>query len=148
MPTDSPQLAALTPVVRAFVQSHRIPSDAIRSEGRVVLTVDQHWRVHLIPAPHHRVALQSELLALPEQADKRTDDALVRICKAAAGLMQDHASTLAIDARRRALVLQHQVPAGADLRVLEDALADFTNALAFFSRLCRTQANLLEGNAA
>ena len=61
MPAPDHSLAALPPVVRAFVQTHRIPPDAIRSEGRLVLTLDQRWRVHVLPAPQQRVALQAEL---------------------------------------------------------------------------------------
>lgn len=139
MSPDTPPLAALPPVVRAFVQSHRIPADAIRSEGRVVLTVDDRWRVNLMPAPQQRVALQSELIAVPQPADRRTDDALFRLCRTAAGMAKDHASTLCIDTRRQALVLQQLVSQNADQRTLEDALADFVNALSFWSRLCRAE---------
>jgi hypothetical protein len=148
MSADPASLAALAPVVRAFVQRHHIPTDSVRADGRVVLTIDQRYRVHLMPAPHNRAALQSELLPLPEQAERRTDDLLLRLTKTAAGLLQRHPSTLAIDNKRQALVLQQTVAAGADLQALQDALADFANALAFWSRLCRKEAAASRGVAA
>lgn len=147
MPEDDTPLAALVPVVRALMQSHRIPSEAVRGEGRVVLTLDQRWRVHLVPTAHARVALQSELLALPEQPGRTTDDALLYLAKVAAGLLRRHASSLAIDARRRALVLQQLVPATASLAELEDALADFTNALDIWSRASHGRSGAPTGTA-
>lgn len=131
-------LATLAPVVRAFVQRHQIPKDAVRGSGRVALTVDR-YRVQLLPAPHHRVALQAELMALPEQGTRRVDDLLLRLARMGAGLLQLHGSTLCIDAQRQALVLQQAVPANAELPVLEEALADFTNALAFWHRVCERE---------
>ncbi|MGE0329480.1 MAG: CesT family type III secretion system chaperone [Ramlibacter sp.] len=139
MPQDETPLATLPPAVRAFVQSHRLPSDAVRPEGRVVLNIDQRWRVHLVSTAHMRVALQCELMALPEPTDRRTDDALLRLAKVAANLLQRRASSLAIDPRRRALVLQQLVSASATLADLEEALADFSNALEFWSRMCRNE---------
>ena len=148
MPADSSSLAALPPVVRAFIQRHRIPVHSVRADGRVVLSVDQRYRVHVLPAPHNRVALQSELLPLPEHPDRHTDDIMLRLAKTACGLLQRHASTLAIDRKRQALVLQQTLAAGADLQALQDALADFSNALAFWSRICRTETAALRGEAA
>ena len=142
---DTPSLAAAPPVVRAFVQRHGIPSASIRSDGRVVLTIDQHYRVQLMPAPHHRVAIQHELLALPDQPTRGFDDVLLRLAQAAAGLVQHHASTLCIDRKRQALVLQQSVAAGADLAALESTLGEFTNTLAFWSHLCRAETATYQG---
>lgn len=135
----APSLALLPPVVRAFVQQQRLPAEAVRGGGRVVLTIDQRFRVHLVPASHHRVALQCELLALPERPDRPMQDLLMRLAKAAAGLMQRHASGLAIDERRRALVLQQQLPADAGVHALQQALAEFTNTLVFWHGVCRVR---------
>lgn len=146
MPDPADALSLLPPTVRAFVDRHRIPHDAMRGEGRVVLTVDQRWRIHLLPGPHHRVVLQAQLLGMPEPLDRRATELLQRLCKAAAGLLQEHASTLCLDPQRQALVLQQTLAAGADLPALEEALADFTNALAFWSDLCRTQTRPPERN--
>ncbi len=148
MPAPDHSLAALPPVVRAFVQTHRIPPDAIRSEGRLVLTLDQRWRVHVLPAPQQRVALQAELASVPQVPDRRTDDALLRLCRTAAALLKEHASTLCIDARRQALVLQQMMPQASDVGTLEDALGDFVNALSFWSRLCRAELGNSQGAAA
>ena len=142
---NTPTLAAVPPVVRAFVHRHGIPSDSVRSDGRVVLTMDQHYRVQLMPAPHHRVALQHELLALPDQPTRGMDDVLLRLTQAAAGLLQQHAGTLCIDKKRQALVLQQTVAAGADLAALETALGEFTNTLAFWSHLCRAETATYQG---
>lgn len=142
MPPNDPGqlLAALPPVVRAFVDTHRIPVDAVRDGGRLVLTLDQRWRVHLLPAPLQRVALQAELISVPPAPDRRTDDSLARLCRTACALLKEHASTLCIDTQRQVLVLQQLVPHAGDVAMLEDALADFVNALAFWTHLCRAEA--------
>lgn len=145
MPHNDSTTALLAPVVRAFVDNHRIPRDALRPDGRLVLTIDERWRVHLLPAPHQRVALQSDLLALPEQPERHTDDLLARLGRMAAGLLQRHASTLCIDVQRNCLLLQQSVPASCELAALEDALADFCNALTFWSRQCRSDPNAPQG---
>jgi hypothetical protein len=148
MPTDAALLADLAPVLRSFVRHHRITTDAVRAGGRVVLTVDGRYRVHALPAPHHRVALQSELVPLPEHPDRHTDELLLRLAQAACGLLQRHASALTIDRQRQALVLQQSVAADADLQTFEQALADFVNALSFWRRLCRAEHAAAAGLAA
>jgi hypothetical protein len=134
MPTDADP--TLVPgLVRAFIARHRLNADSIRSEGRVVLTIDNKYRVHIFPAPHNRIALQSELVTLP---DHPSDDILLKLANTGAGLMQRHGSTLCIDRKREALVLQEVLPAASDMETLQKVLADFANALDFWSGMCRT----------
>jgi hypothetical protein len=135
---SEPSAAALPPVVRAFVQRHAIPPEAVRAAGRLVITVDRRYRVHVMPAPHNRVALQAELLPLSDPT-AHSDDTLMRLAQAACGLLQMHASTPCIDAKRQALVLQQTFDAGGELSSFEDALADFANALAFWRRICERE---------
>jgi hypothetical protein len=139
MAADAALLAELVPVVRAFVHTRRLPSSCMRSEGRVVLTVDGRLRVHVNPAPFDRVALQADVVTLLEQDERHMDELLLKLCEQAAGLLLAHGSTLAIDRKREALVLQQSVPRNADLRVLEEALADFANALDFWRSMCRAE---------
>lgn len=136
--------AALPPVLRSLAHRHGMSPGALRSDGSLSLTIDQRYRVRLRPAPHNRVALSSPLLTLPAADDPRSDEALQRLFKLAAGMLREHASTLCLDARQQSLQLQQTVPANADADVMEDALADFSNALAFWTKLCRAEAFTLQ----
>lgn len=132
----SPELP-LPPSLAAFAQRHRLGAEGRRADGGLSLAVDRRFRVRLSPAPHNRVALSARLMALGGPGDAQTQAMIERLAKAAAGLLARHASTLCIDARQQALQLQQFVPAGAGADAVEDALADFSNAMAFWSRLCR-----------
>jgi hypothetical protein len=150
MIADAPSLVtrsldALPPAVREFTRRHKIPAEAIAADGRLILTVDRTHRVFVSAAAHHRIALQSDLLQLPTRFDTPTDDALLRLSKSAAGMLKQHGSTLAIDRERQALVLQQMLQGGCDLRSFQEALAAFSNALAFWTKVCRAEAAALEG---
>jgi hypothetical protein len=140
-------LADLPPVVRTFVQTHRLPAGCVRSGGRAVVVIDRRHRIHLHPAPYDRVALEAEVMALPERNAKRIDEILPALCMKAAGLLVEHGSTLAIDRERNSLVLQQCVGRLAQLRELEDALADFANALGFWREICARDAAQTPGVA-
>lgn len=135
----------LAPVVQAFVQQHAIGADAVRPDGRVLLTVDRRYRLQLLSAAHAQVAIQADLLALPPGVDRRIDDLLMKLAGLAAGMLQRHAGTLCIDPRSQCLVLQQCLPRSCDLNGLEQALADFTNALVFWHRVCAQPSPSLEG---
>ena len=138
MPTSDASL--VPPLVRTFMQRNHLPDDAIRADGRVVLTVDDRYRVHIFPAPFARIALQAELLALPEHPDSLFDDLLLGLANTGAGMLGTSASTLCIDRKRQAVALQQSVALNANQETLQEAMADFVNALAFWSNLCRKMA--------
>ncbi len=135
---------ALHPTVKAFAQKHGLGAAAVRSDGRLTLTLDRKYRVHLQGAPHNRVALTAQLMALPAASqDAKPAQALERLLKTGAGMLQQHAATLCLDPRQQALLLQQQLPADADVAALEKGVAQFTNALAFWSKVSATEAAAL-----
>ena len=144
MQTLADPFAALPPVLRALAHRHGMAPGAVRSDGSLSLTIDQRYRLRLKPAPHNRVALSAPLLTLPEHDDPRTEQTIQRLLQLAAGMLREHASTLCLDARQQSLQLQQTIPANADAMAMEEALADFSNALAFWSRLCRAGAFTLQ----
>ncbi len=145
MMTTTDPFAALPPVLRTLAQRHGMDHSAVRSDGSLSLTIDERYRVRLRAAPHNRVALSSPLLNLPAEDDPRSGEALQRLLKIAAGMLRGHASTLCLDARQQSLQLQQTVPANADAAAMEEALADFSNALAFWCKLCRAEAFTMQG---
>jgi hypothetical protein len=132
-------IAALPPAVRAFANRHGIGADAVRSGGRLTLTVDKRFRLHLQAATHNRVALVAQLMPMPPSGQPRNDQAIERLMKAAAGLMRDHPSTLCADPKLQSLLLQQTLPADADAAAVEKAVADFSNVLAFWSGTCAAE---------
>ncbi|HSV46781.1 MAG TPA: CesT family type III secretion system chaperone [Ramlibacter sp.] len=144
MATGTASARPLHPTVRAFADKHGIAGAAVRSDGRLTLTLDKKYRVHLQGAPHNRLALTAQLLSLPAATgDQKAAAALERLMKTAAGLMREHAATLCLDARQQALLLQQQLPASTDVAALEKGIAAFTNALAFWSKLGAAEAAAL-----
>lgn len=139
-------LDPLDPVVRSFVQRHRIPADSVRSGGRVVVTVDETHRVTICGASHNRLVLLADLLPLADNAtESQLDAVLLRLARTATGLLKEHASTLCIDRGRQVLLLQQVVGSGADLAALEAALAEFANTLAFWKDACRADMAAMAG---
>lgn len=132
-------IAALPAAVRAFASRHGIGPDAVRSDGRLTLTVDKRYRIHLQASTHNRVALVSQLMTLPAPGRPSADQVLERLLKAATGLMREHPSGLCIDPKLQSVLLQQTLPADADAGAVEKAIADFSNALAFWSPLCAAE---------
>ena len=136
----------MPPAIRAFATRHKLGREALRSDGSLTLTVDRRYRLRMRSAPHSKVALIAKLLTLPSDSQRKADEVLARLARTAAGMLQKHASTLCLDARQQSLLLQQTFPANADARAVEEALADFSNALAFWSKLCWSEAAALQMN--
>lgn len=130
--------------IGAFMSSQGLPASALRAGGRLTVVIDGAYRVHLQPAAHERVAITAQLLPLSAAWDRPALDAVLEpLARKAAGMLRQYASGLCLDERRQALLLQQFVPAGADAATVQDALAEFTNALAFWRSACAAQAHLL-----
>ena len=140
MNPGTPTINALPAVLRAFVQRHRLPQEAVRPPGRLFLTLDERLRLQVVPAPHQRLALLADLLPLAQRAHAAEDECLLRLARTAAALLQQQAATLCIDEDREVLMLQQLLPAGTDLAALEAALGEFGNALSFWHSLCEEAA--------
>lgn len=142
----SPANDPLDATLRAFVRRHRIPEDAIRSGGRVVVTIDGRHHVTMCGASHNRLVMMADLIALPEHArESQLDAVLLRLARHAAGLLKDHTATLCIDRGREQLMLQQVVPPGADLAALEAAFGEFANSVDFWKDICRADVAALAG---
>jgi hypothetical protein len=132
-------------VIKRFAERHALGASAFRSDGRVNMTMDGRYRVVLNPAAHNCVALTSQLIVLPSNGKRSAIHQLLeRLMKANAGLMQQHPSTLCLDERQQVLSLQQIVAADADVAMLETAIGEFVNALAFWSRLFAAPSSNLE----
>lgn len=131
------QTSSTHPAIQAYAARHGVNADAIRSDGRLTLSVDKRYRVHLRTLPDRRIALTARLLDLSGAA--RTDDILARLSGLATGMLRAHASTLCVDERDQALLLQELLDAQTDAAQLETTMADFLNALAFWSRVCAAE---------
>lgn len=132
-------ISTLPAALRGFAERHRIGDESVHSGKRLTLTIDKRYRVHLQESSHNRVAMTSPLMTMPEPGQSRGDDVLQRLLRTATGMMREHPSTLAIDKTRNAIVLQQTLASDANVETVETALADFTNALAFWSKLCAAE---------
>lgn len=125
------------------MRSQGMSGDALRADARLTLVIDGSYRVHLQPVSHERVAITAQLLSLAGVwQDAALERVLEPLAQKAAGMLQRYASGLCLDERRQALLLQQFVPAAADAAAVQDALAEFTNALAFWRAACAAQACL------
>jgi len=146
MPPVSPTLspvAEIHPALRGFMARQGLRAQDLRSDGRLTLTIDGKYRVHLYRAPHQRMAISAQLLDLSGRyGTPATEHRLERLMNLAAGMLQQHPSSLCLDPERQTLQLQQTLTAHTDAAGLETALGEFVNALAFWHRVAAAEATV------
>lgn len=139
-PPPKTSVADVHAAVRGFMDRQGLGPQELRADGRLSLAIDGRYRVHLHPAAGGRIVLSAQVLDLAGRYGTRdTDAALEHLMHLAAGLMQQYASSLSLDAARQSLLLQQTLGPDTDVAGVENALAEFVNALAFWSRACAAQ---------
>lgn len=128
------------PVLKAYMERHGMALSALRPDGSLKLQVDTQYRVELRPVGAGQLAMVSALVRLSGLPAASRDAFLARLLWVSAGLVREHVCGLAIDPSRQRLELQQRLPHRLDVRGLEDALADFVNALAMWCWVCRQEA--------
>ncbi len=128
--------ASVHPLIRAYVARHGLPPETVRADGRATLIVDDAWRVHMQAADAGWMAISSRLCALPAKGIAR-DDFLLHVGRLAGGMASKFASTCSIDAREESLWLQQSVRPDSHEAGVDDALAQFLNALSFWASAVR-----------
>lgn len=140
MTTSNPQGAAAHAAVQSFMARNGLSADAVRSDGRLTLTLDGKFRVHLHPAGPAWVAITTDLMALGgHRQTSDVDDALERLMNLNAGMLREHPSALVLDARRETLQLQQTLSSQASANEVEEALAEFLNVLPFWQSACAAE---------
>lgn len=121
--------------LHSFMTRQGLGRQDLRADGRLTLAIDSRYRVHLHPAADQGILISAQVkdLAGHYQASG-TEAALLRLMALATGLMTQYASGLSLDRQRQALVLQHRLRSDVDATGIENALGEFVNALAFWSR--------------
>lgn len=139
-PPPPTTVADVHPAVRSFMAQNGLTAHDLRRDGRLTLVIDKQYRVHIHPAPNKCMALSAVLLDLAGRYDTReTHATLARLTALAAGLLQQHASSLSLDASRQTLLLQQTLGAETDSAGFEEAIGEFVNALTFWSRACAAE---------
>lgn len=124
------------PLINAYVARHRLPPETLRADGRATLVVDDRWRVHLQRGDAGWMAITARLCALPPAGIAR-DDFLLHVGRMAGGMASKYASTCSIDPKEEGMWLQQSVrPDSHDIEV-DEALAEFLNALSFWTSAVR-----------
>jgi len=131
---------AAHPAVRSYASSIGMAPADFRGDGRLVLVVDDQYRVQLRPAPDGRILVSCALMDLGGLAPSQAEGLLVRLATWAAGLLRDHASGLAIEPGGTRLVLQQFLASSCEIGDLKTELEDFINVLSFWSRTCEQEA--------
>ena len=141
MTNTRPARQAPHAVVRAFMTRQGVDEQQLRSDGRLTLTVENRYRLHLQSAPLNRVAISAQVLDLSGRLeDAATTRLLEALMNRATGMLQQYPSTLSIDARTEALLLQHTLAGDVDASAFEEELGSFVSALKFWHRLGSTEA--------
>lgn len=129
--TASADLASAR-LLHAYAQHYGLTSPGSVGSAPVDMTVDGVYRIRLRALSHGGIALSARLRALPEAGPAR-DDMLLNVARMACGTMKEHASGCVVDELERAVWLQQTAPA-ASAQDIDDAVGDFVNALAFWSK--------------
>lgn len=134
--TNTPSLHAS---VQEFMAQRGIASSAVRNDGRLSLTIDEKYRVHLRPASDGRLVLQAKVADLPDAENSRAaDETIARLLNRSAGMMREHASTLCLEPHGQTVQLQLVLAADTSGKQLEAGIAEFTNALDFWVRTSKS----------
>lgn len=121
--------------LKEFVRRRGLSIDTLRHKGRLTLTVDGQYRVHLRPDCDGRLVLNARIVTLPGRSDSvESEQWLARKMNAAAGLLREFTSTLCTEPRHGDLLLQQSLPAGLSGEQLEGEVAEFVNALQFWTK--------------
>ena len=127
--------AEVPAVVRALMSAHGLGPGALRSDGRLTLTFEDRYRVHLDHTPARRLALSAIVLDLSHHMeDAEVTQLLQTLTARGTGLLQSRATTLSLDTARRRVLLQQTFSVDVDLQRMEFELAEFVAALAFWTQ--------------
>jgi hypothetical protein len=102
--------------------------------GRVSLTIDDKYRVHLYDAPNRKVAIEARVRDLPAERAER-DHIVQQAAEIATARMRNDAAILAVDPQEGTLLLQAEVPADSPEDTLDDAIRAFAISLSFWRRV-------------
>ncbi len=100
------------------------------------MQVDDRYRLRLRALPEGGIVIVSRLQTLPDPGNDR-DKLILRVAQMALGMMKEHASTCVVDERERAIWLQQTVATNSTHEI-DEAIGDFVNALAFWSKAITT----------
>ena len=113
--------------------AHGMASGALRRDGRLTLTFEDRYRVHLEQTRGRRLAVFATVLDLADRLEKQEVDRMMQtLATRGTGLLQTRASTLSLDSARQRLLLQQTLPVDIGLERLEFELAEFVAALSFW----------------
>lgn len=126
------------PLITRYVALHGI-QDAVRSDGRATILVDDKYRIHLRGARNGWLVMSSRLCPLPPPGVAR-DRFLVHIGTHAAGMLSQQPSTCVIDPDEDALWLQEMIRPDAGAGDVDEAVGRFANALSFWIQVVRRAA--------
>lgn len=143
--TQATGFQAAHPAVRAYAGRYGLDATSFAADGALALTIDGRYRIHLRPGTSGRLVLAAQLLDLEALRPDACDDALAQLARQAAALVREHPSTLAVHPHDAWLVLQQVLPKSIDADRLEDELADFVNALSFWTRAAETVSGARQG---
>ncbi len=118
-------------LLRRYAANYAIPMET--NAVTMQLLVDDRYQLRLRALPGEGIMVSAYLRSLPE-AGKARDDLLQAFAKLACGTMKDQATTCSVDARERAIWLQLPAPVQS-LQDIDDAVGDFVNSLAFWSKV-------------
>jgi hypothetical protein len=125
--------------VKDFMTRRGISSSALRNDGRLSLTIDEKYRIHLRPVANGQLALQAKVMELPDTANSRAaDEVIEHLLNRSAGMLREYASTLCLEPQGQTVQLQALLAADTSCEQLEAEIAEFTNALDFWVRISKS----------
>ncbi|MDK2123505.1 CesT family type III secretion system chaperone [Parachitinimonas caeni] len=117
------------PTVREFLTRQGLPIEP-RADGRIVLTIDQRYRIACTPAAGD-LLLETRIGNLPLDA-KRKDEVIDRIMQLSGSRLNEHADGPVLQDDQSTVALQRHVPRTVTLFEFERALGEFANGAAYW----------------
>ena len=125
-------MPAIHPLVASYARRNQIKLDNERLDGRVTLTFDSRYRVHMYPINDSKLALEMRIMTLSDDHRKR-EEQLEKMLGMMAVHIRNHASACVFDSEANTLLLQQVIEPNIEDRDFDEALSDFLNMASFWT---------------
>lgn len=119
-----------------YVERNGLHGDSPRTDGAVVISLDNKYRIFARPALHGDLVFECRLLELPPSSAEA--DELIELCLMGSWVkMREFAEVPVLSQDQSKIYLQYRVPADATVEEFEGALEQFANSVAEWRRIFR-----------
>jgi hypothetical protein len=113
------------PALQAFADKKGLSLDTLATIGKLVITIDDEYRIHIYPSQGNILTLSSYLCDLPDEDEEKKHTLINMVLNLAYATAKDGEAYIAIEPDQSSLQLQLQIPSHIGPRDFEKKLDHF-----------------------